>query len=394
MHRKIRRILFVLFVTGFLIGAPVLVLYTAGYRLNPTTWRIQHTGVIAIATTPKNAEVSVNGIRVSDKTPFVDQRLMPGTYTVTLKKSGYHQWQQNVRVESGQTTYITTLLFRESAPELLLEQRVDDVIGTRDGRYLYLLIHAPDNTASTILKYDTITRIHRTVASVRSDSVAISLNTQENVVLLTMVGGEQEGIHAETGEIITGDALIAAQNIIPEFSFIDNGNNVEMRDAFTNELVTLLPLGTYTPVFRDGSLVVMSDTRDRAYLVNITTRTVTHVDIPTTLLAAHAEQEIFVASDGNEVMLYAPTSGEKTLLLRQAEPIIALAWHPSANAVFVATPSTIIAIDREKIESRIVTPLVTNATIVAMWPDATGKNLTFFGTVGATTGIWNVAIGQ
>ena len=100
MHRKIRSVLFLIFVSIFIIGAPVIVLYTAGYRLNPTTWKVQHTGVIAISTLPRNATVSVNGALVSDRTPFVDQRLMPGEYDVLISKTGYQSWQQRVTVES------------------------------------------------------------------------------------------------------------------------------------------------------------------------------------------------------------------------------------------------------------------------------------------------------
>lgn len=84
MHQAARRVIFAIFATTFFVGAPLIVFYTAGYRVNLTTWRVQQTGVIALSSLPKGATVSMNGTALSAKTPYVIQRLSPGKYTIDL----------------------------------------------------------------------------------------------------------------------------------------------------------------------------------------------------------------------------------------------------------------------------------------------------------------------
>ena len=81
MHRRVRTFIFFIFLGVFLIGAPGIVLYTAGYRINGNTWKVQQTGVIALSTLPRGASVLLDGIPLSSTTPYVAQRLSPNNYT-------------------------------------------------------------------------------------------------------------------------------------------------------------------------------------------------------------------------------------------------------------------------------------------------------------------------
>lgn len=119
MHITIRRLLFAFFVLVFLVAAPLVVLYTAGYRLNISNRRLQQTGVLAITTFPRGGNIILNGQGLAQKTPYVVQRVMPANHTVSLNKKGYHEWSQRVRVEEGRTTYVTARLFADSQPHVL-----------------------------------------------------------------------------------------------------------------------------------------------------------------------------------------------------------------------------------------------------------------------------------
>lgn len=119
MHITLRRIIFAFFLTIFIVSAPLIVLYTAGYRLNIYNRHLQQTGVLAIATFPRGGNIVFNGQSLAQKTPYVIQRIMPNIHDVTLQKKGYHDWTQRIRVEEGKTSYITARLFAESEPELL-----------------------------------------------------------------------------------------------------------------------------------------------------------------------------------------------------------------------------------------------------------------------------------
>lgn len=396
MHRKVRNGIFFVFLTIFVIGAPVIVLYTAGYRLNVSTWRVQRTGVIAITTIPRGASVTMNNVLIADKTPYVAQRLTPGDYDVLLQKAGYRSWNQHVDVGSGSTTYITALLFSDTKPELLLEENALSVVGDRSGRFIYLLVES--GRAHEVWRYDTVTRLQRIIAhDVGSATDRIALSNDESTIFIT--SGEDREPHA-IGFPVEGlwplneDEVAAAANALPEYSFFDNGSNVEMRLISTDALITLLPPSTYTVAFRNSTIAILKDTRDRAYLVNLDAQSVTQIDLATALLSESSTENLLAASDGNEIDVYNPQTGERSFIARQSEPILALAWHSSDRALLFATASKIIAIERDKYETRKTTTLVDNASITDMWPDTTGKSLTFFGTVDGITGIWKVALTQ
>jgi len=395
MHRRVRNGIFFVFLTFFVVGAPGIVLYTAGYRLNFTTWRVQRTGVIAITTLPRGASVHMNGEQLAEKTPYVAQRLTPGAYNVSLEKSGYHSWNQHVDVGSGSTTYITALLFSDTTPELLLEENAISVVADRSGRFIYLLIEA--NHARQVWRYDTVTRLQRKIADNVGGIIAqIALNADESTIILTATDPEvpPTAINADTGTFLSPADVESAMNALPEFSFFDNGSNVEMRRADTDTLITLLPPSTYSVVFRNARIAIITDTRERAYLITLATQSVTQVDLATMHISESTADNLLATSDGNEISVYNPQTGEHTFIARQSEPILSLAWHSSDRALIFSTASSITAIERDKYETRETTELVHATSIISVWPDTTGKSLTFFGTVNTITGIWKVALTQ
>jgi hypothetical protein len=132
MHITLRRFVFAVFVLTFLISAPLLVLYTAGYRLNISNKRLQQTGVLAISTVPKGTNISINGQNLAQKSPYVIQRIMPNTHAVVFQKKGYHEWSQRVTVEEGKTTYISARLFADSQPTLLTVPEATIALRSRD----------------------------------------------------------------------------------------------------------------------------------------------------------------------------------------------------------------------------------------------------------------------
>ncbi len=121
----VRQALFFLFVGIFLISAPIVVLYTAGYRFNRSNNTVSQTGTLSIASTPRSATTFVNGENINNVTPAVLQRLPSGTHTVQLAKNGYHRWERTVNVESGSTAYITAPLFVSEDPAFLAQSESD-----------------------------------------------------------------------------------------------------------------------------------------------------------------------------------------------------------------------------------------------------------------------------
>ncbi|MBI4437665.1 PEGA domain-containing protein [Candidatus Uhrbacteria bacterium] len=116
MSKTVRLILFLLFVVAFLISAPLVVLYTAGYRLDLGRGRIVHTAVLNISSLPRNANIAIDGQELSDRTPAVIETIVPGEHEVRLTKSGYLPWSQVIAFESRVATFATdVVLFLEGS---------------------------------------------------------------------------------------------------------------------------------------------------------------------------------------------------------------------------------------------------------------------------------------
>ena len=68
------------------------------------------TGAIYLRSDPSYAEIWINGENTETLTPETIQDLDPGTYTITLKKSGWQDYEFQATVEAGKTKeYSVTL---------------------------------------------------------------------------------------------------------------------------------------------------------------------------------------------------------------------------------------------------------------------------------------------
>lgn len=105
MHKHLQPILFFTFVAAFLITAPLVVLYTAGFRYEFGNNTIVKTGVLSVSTIPKGALLSVDGKDVSTKTPVVVDTILPGTHLLTIQKEGFFPWKKELEVFSQSTTF-------------------------------------------------------------------------------------------------------------------------------------------------------------------------------------------------------------------------------------------------------------------------------------------------
>lgn len=99
--RQKRSIIFWIFI-GIAIPAMFFTLsYAAGYRFDQRTRSVIQTSAVAIHTIPKEANVLFNGKVAEDKTPFIENNLLPGQYTIRVEKDGYHSWEKTIGFEKG-----------------------------------------------------------------------------------------------------------------------------------------------------------------------------------------------------------------------------------------------------------------------------------------------------
>jgi len=105
--------------TLFLATAPVVVLYTAGYRYNAKKQAIEKVGILFIRSRPEGATIWLNEEKRRERSPSRLRNLLPGTYTVTVGREGYVAWSKRLPVESERTTFaegIVLFLDRASEP--------------------------------------------------------------------------------------------------------------------------------------------------------------------------------------------------------------------------------------------------------------------------------------
>lgn len=138
---KLRRGLYYLYVLLFLVTAPAVVLYTAGYRFDFRTQSLVKTGALSVTTVPRGAQLLLSGDAKLTKTPSLLKNVIPGTYELTLSKERYHSWQRQIQVNSRETTFIEDVnlfLVSESAGSIVENGAEAASTSGRGDRYAYV----------------------------------------------------------------------------------------------------------------------------------------------------------------------------------------------------------------------------------------------------------------
>lgn len=118
MTYKTRISILIGFVVLFLITAPIVVLYTAGYRWNTKKNRPEKVGIIYVRSRPSNADIYLDGKLRKEKTSARLRNLLPDTYTLTVSKTGFTSWSKKLPVGSALTTFAEgVVLWKNAKPE-------------------------------------------------------------------------------------------------------------------------------------------------------------------------------------------------------------------------------------------------------------------------------------
>ena len=117
---RLPRFVFPIFLLAFLIGTPVLLLYTAGYSYNFSTHKLEQVGFLLIDGTPKNADVYLSNKLIAQQMPLYVKRAIPDSYTIRIEKEGYVSYETDVRIDPRQSVVYSPLyLIRKEIPQQL-----------------------------------------------------------------------------------------------------------------------------------------------------------------------------------------------------------------------------------------------------------------------------------
>lgn len=375
MHTAYRSFVFYFFSAIFLVSAPLAVLYTAGYRINLNNNRVQQTGALALATSPRGADVTINGTVQRSRTPLVMQRLLPGPVTVTLSKRGYHSFTQQTDVSAGKTSYISALLFADTLPDIVMESSgILQPTFDRSGRYLAYGLTRGDEAIIRVFDVLTLEDRSLTLSSFEQETLHIAATAEESSFIVHDATHEEV---IDVAGITISPELITTLLLggIPEITLNDNGSHVEVRRSDTKDLIGLLPQDTYTVLERDDRYAVITNSRDVPFIVSLEQNAV--VDLSTPLLAYDwlPEEHALLWTDGSEVSMYLAETQEKTFITRQSTPVLDIDWHPTGDAFFLTTSTNIQAVDRNTYATRLFTTLVEASGIMTVGVEDNGRAL-------------------
>ncbi|MBI5530177.1 MAG: PEGA domain-containing protein [Candidatus Doudnabacteria bacterium] len=173
MNKKTRYTILALGFLAFLILAPAIVLYVRGITYDFTKKAFVTTGVLAIRSEPKSAEIYLDGELKRDGDGDI-RFLVPKEYDVSIKKSGYQTWNKRLEILSGQVTwgspaYNKIFLLLENPSAKTISEGVSDFYSSKT-KAIYLtkstlqVSSAPDYTEITSFdlpaSLDTITAVN------------------------------------------------------------------------------------------------------------------------------------------------------------------------------------------------------------------------------------------
>jgi hypothetical protein len=109
--RKLRKVLFYLFLLSYFVICPLLILHVLGYDLQVAGKRaLLATGDLYLVSFPPGAQVFVDDKQYPELTPTSVLNLAPGEHQLTLSLQDYIPWIHTVTIEEGKTSVLRDVL--------------------------------------------------------------------------------------------------------------------------------------------------------------------------------------------------------------------------------------------------------------------------------------------
>ena len=126
MTKRTRTILFLVLGAIFFSLAPLIILYSQGYRFSWNEKQFSKVGAFYLSIIPTRAEVLVNEKSIG-KTARVlgttlTKDLSPGVYSVRVQKQGYHSWEKRLEIFPKQVTEVKHITLLPDNPAFVVLQ--------------------------------------------------------------------------------------------------------------------------------------------------------------------------------------------------------------------------------------------------------------------------------
>jgi len=346
MTKKIRLAILTLCALCFFIVTPILVFYSMGYRFDLNNGKITKTGGIYIKSLPAPDGVVI-GSKISEKpTPFANdvfvQGLLPGKYTVLVKKGGYYDYFKTISVSATEVTKLENIiLFKKDIKfEIINDPRqspfenVEKFIFKNNNLYYS---DSPENT--------NLTRVQKTTPVIKN---LIAFSLQNSNILWLGTDGFIYKINpknlSEKPLKITNKPLEIEKN--GKYKIIADKKNILVNDngkllilnSLTKNLETFYQEVNDAKLSPDGKNVVYYDDKN-LYITSLSS-------YPETKDKAHLLYKT------TEKIIDCGWLNNNYIVLATENKIIICETDYRENINFITLPQTVIISPQEKVEIR------------------------------------------
>ena len=397
MPKKIpfhRRLLPWLFAIIFLIFAPILVFYTAGYRWNPKKGVVERNGTVIVDTKPTGADIYLNRQKSEAKTPATLQNTAPGTYLIQLEKEGYHPWKKTLSVLPEMVTFANKIiLWPVMEPEKIEDSQITKLFSSPDNKVIAgfkrrteneqeIFVYEKGATTKTLRINSDIKPLSAswnqdaTAAIVRgyaSDTMMTWLMTLSPLQFTALPEGSY---HFEKSELVGMDNNFkislnkngslaksnGAQYTVDEYGDyaikkMPAEDNLILVTAKNAEEGLILPRGNWRFYALDKNEILLNDGNEWLKLsISAYPFTSTQAKADKVYPLTLNKQTVYLLTQSNELYIWEPEK-EPELLYRQSEVITGAGWHPQGFDIFYATQNEIRMLNLDNRDGRMQTTL-------------------------------------
>lgn len=391
MPRPFRRVFFYLYILLFVVVAPLVVLYTAGYRFDLVTRRFGLTGAVNVVSTPRGAEVFLNGSDSGHRTPVFIDRLLPGTYHLTLKRDGSQPWERDIDIVSRQTTTINNaVLFDTSTPTSIAALQAIVTAASPDGDHF---AYGVKTTPWFELWLYTISSGSYTLLDRETQSGTPTLAWSTSGDQLIMNGKERFTTSGPLSGNVTPN-VVNVNGTTYEETTTTTGSVIQRIDSNgQGSTVAILPSGTFTLTdSTEQNLLLLQDTeRHRLLLIDPNTSG------PPILLNAsatvfHWHDGWLYYTDSLEAHRFRPSDSQDDLLTRSSTPLTDVIPFPQSDTVLFVTATGVSASDLADPSRPVNNAILSADTITQFWIDSKGQSGYFYGTLNGETGLFTLPL--
>lgn len=450
MTLRARRIVYSLFIAAFIITAPLIIIYTQGYRYNLKHQRLDPTGTLVLSSIPKGATITLNSQAVKFLTPKTLQAVLPGTYTIRLNKDGYKTWEKRMEVKAGEAVFVSDIrLWRETMPERLSQSIYQIFSPNLDTTAI--LLTAWSTNKEQLLLFDKLSGKPLSVIAerpMRNPSSQIIWSAQSSRALVT--GPDETAIvelnqnplwqslsgfvpktignfrwDPEYDDLLYGSdgtsvyrLDLSSKKITPPLSSANSKQILTDYWIENNTLYELIQRPDDYSILRSTPLLATNPGREMILPTNSPYKLLDQrndlialIDSAKTmslwrlsgesLLSIFSEhnvkQAVFLKTTGDllysspfELWTYNPKTGAQTLLTRIATEVEHAAWFPDGSHIIFASNHAVFFLERDERDVRNQWIMMPFQDLVGYSISQDGKELYFAGTVGSDSGLWRL----